>query len=102
MKAAMHIQIGVDPLTLCRDDDDRRVINEKDHAAMMRRPWLWPLKTALPLKRRLDGDTQVGYITEGYKCGTFMITKGTIMMPDGSCLFYNNPEDAVDVGWRVD
>lgn len=105
LKGAMMINLpGKNPKACARTPNDLLVIQNEDHKEFMKRPWLWPLETILPLKRRLSStELEMGLLARSdVEKGLFRVYLGTTLCTSGTFIHYDTSESAAAAGWRVD
>ena len=84
----------------------RRIPVSFDHVGMIKSPNNWPRWPALPVKRMLTTEMQVGYLFGDPRPGKpIMIYKGNIWaisVKDPVLMEYQTAEEMVADGWKVD
>jgi hypothetical protein len=86
------------------DIADTRIIENRDHVAMMRSPHLWPMKRTLPLKKTgrdpfVDGN--LGYILFD-TVRPCRVYSGVVGLPYEKYEDFRSFEDIAAAGWCVD
>lgn len=103
----VNIKLGRDVVP--EDAEGRRIVAEKDDAAMVGRPDLWPLRPVLALMHAKYGP---GVVVEGlnnektgvsiYLANVWSVVFGNQQIKNCVTFRYESAGAAVNAGWRVD